>query len=383
MTIEQIRAEKDKTPGLKRKRFSAGLLPVLCSVVLFSACVAKEPQKNTDIIMNEETNAMEKPVTPKQPLVTHIYTADPSAHVFEGKLYIYPSHDLDLDIPSNDNGDQYVMEDYHILSLDDFNSPCVDHGQVLHLKDVPWASKQMWAPDAAYKNGRYYFYFPARDKDGIFRIGVAVGDTPVGPFKAQENYIAGSFSIDPAVFVDDDGRAYMYFGGLWGGQLEKWKTGSYDPAGMEPAATEPALGPRVAELTDDMLSFREAPAEVSIVDENGNPLLAGDESRRYFEGPWMHKYNGKYYLSYSTGTTHFLVYAVGDSPKGPFVYKGRILNPVVGWTTHHSIVEFQGKWYLFYHDSTLSGGIDNKRCVKYVELQYNEDGTIVTIDPYK
>ena len=169
---------------------------------------------------------MEKPVRPNEPLVTHIYTADPSAHVYEGKIYIYPSHDIDHDGPDNDNGDQYAMEDYHVLSLDDFNSPCVDHGEVLHVRDVPWASKQMWAPDAAYKNNTYYLYFPARDKDGIFRIGVATSSSPAGPFKAEENYIPGSFSIDPAVLVDDDNRAYMYFGGLWGGQLEKWQTGT-------------------------------------------------------------------------------------------------------------------------------------------------------------
>ncbi|NLU32668.1 MAG: family 43 glycosylhydrolase [Clostridiaceae bacterium] len=319
---------------------------------------------------------------PKHPLVDHIYTADPSAHVFEGKLYIYPSHDLDLDIPSNDNGDQYAMEDYHVLSLDDFDSPVIDHGQVLHMKDVPWVSKQMWAPDCAFKNNMYYFYFPARDKDGNFRIGVATSPNPAGPFKPEPNYIEGSFSIDPAVLVDDDGRAYMYFGGLWGGQLEKWQTGTFKPDAMGPAGDEPALGPRVAELTDDMLSFKEPPQQVQILDENGKPITAGDEDRRYFEGPWMHKYNGYYYLSYSTGTTHYLVYAISKNPKGPFVYKGRILEPVIGWTTHHSIVEFKGKWYLFYHDSSLSGGIDNKRCVKYTELKYNPDGTIQTIKPY-
>ncbi|MBP7175542.1 MAG: glycoside hydrolase family 43 protein [Thermoclostridium sp.] len=326
---------------------------------------------------------MERPVTPKQPLVTHIYTADPSAHIFNGKIYIYPSHDLDQVMESNDNGDQYNMEDYHVLSLDSFSSAAVDHGQVLHVKDVPWASQQMWAPDAAYKNNKYYFYFPARDKEGIFRIGVAVGDSPAGPFVAEKEPIPGSFSMDPAVFVDDDSRAYMYFGGLWGGQLEKWATGSYNPEGREPAPTKPALGPIAAELNDDMLTFKETPAEISIVDKDGNPILAGDESRRYFEGPWMHKYNGTYYLSYSTGTTHYLVYATSNNPKGPFVYQGRILEPVIGWTTHHSIVEFEGKWYLFYHDSSLSGGADNKRCVKYSELKYNEDGTIITIDPYK
>lgn len=326
---------------------------------------------------------MENKTNPNEPIVTHIYTADPSAHVFEGKIYIYPSHDLDFDIPSNDKGDQYVMEDYHVLSIDDFNSPCVDHGEVLHVKDVPWATRQMWAPDAAYKNNTYYLYFPARDKEDIFRIGVATSPSPAGPFKPEPDYIPGSFSIDPAVFVDDDNRAYMYFGGLWGGQLEKWQTGTFKADVTQgPAKDQPALGPMVAELSDDMLTFKEAPQEISIVDEDGNPILAGDIERRYFEGPWLHKYNGYYYLSYSTGSTHFIVYAMSKNPKGPFVYKGRILNPVIGWTTHHSIVEFQGKWYLFYHDSSLSKGADNKRCVKYTELKYNEDGTIQLINPY-
>lgn len=326
---------------------------------------------------------MNRPVRPNEPLVTHIYTADPSAHVFDGKLFIYPSHDLDHEMVENDNGDQYDMEDYHILSLDDFNSPCVDHGEALQVKDVPWAKQQMWAPDAAYKNNTYYLYFPAKDKNGVFRIGVATSPRPEGPFKAEKNYIPGSFSIDPAVFIDDDQKSYIYFGGIWGGQLEKWRTGTYDPDAQGPAPNEPAVGPRVAELSDDMLSFRESPQEILIVDEKGDPILAGDEDRRYFEGPWMHKYNGYYYLSYSTGTTHYLVYAISKNPKGPFVFKGRILNPVIGWTTHHSIVEFRGKWYLFYHDSSLSGGASNKRCVKYTELHYNADGTIQTIDPYK
>jgi len=107
---------------------------------------------------------MAKNSKPNEPLVTHIFTADPSAHVFEGKLYIYPSHDLDHDRPSNDNGDQYAMEDYHVLSMDDVNAPCADHGEALHLRDIPWASKQLWAPDAAYKNNTYYLFFPARDK---------------------------------------------------------------------------------------------------------------------------------------------------------------------------------------------------------------------------
>lgn len=318
-----------------------------------------------------------------EPLVTHIYTADPSAHVFEGKLYIYPSHDLEHDGEDNDDGDEYQMEDYHILSMDDVDAPCVDHGEALHMKDVPWVSKQMWAPDAAFKNGKYYLYFPARDKNGIFRLGVATSDRPEGPFKPEESFMLGTFSIDPAVLVDDDDKAYIYFGGLWGGQLESWMTNNFIKDFEEPAADAPMVGPRVAELSDDMLSIKEIPQEILIVDEDGNPIKAGDEDRRYFEGPWMHKYNGKYYLSYSTGTTHYLVYAIGDTPKGPFTYKGRILEPVIGWTTHHSIVEFKGKWYLFYHDSSMSNGINHRRCVKFRELKYNEDGTIIPMKPYE
>ena len=325
---------------------------------------------------------MNKQTKPNEPLVTHIYTADPSAHVFDDKIYIYPSHDLDLEVESNDNGDQYVMVDYHVLSLDNVTASCVDHGEALHVNNVPWASKQMWAPDAAYKNGNYYLFFPARDKDDVFHIGVATSSSPAGPFTAQPDYLQGSYSIDPAVLVDDDNKAYIYFGGIWGGQLEKWQTGSYNSDAEGPAGKTPAIGPRVAELSDDMLSLKETPIEIKIVDENGNPLLAEDEDRRYFEGPWVHKYNGYYYLSYSTGTTHYIVYAISKDPKGPFVYQGRILNPVIGWTSHHSIVQFKDKWYLFYHDSSLSGGIDNKRSVKFTELKYNEDGTIQTINPY-
>lgn len=317
----------------------------------------------------------------KKPLVTNMYTADPSAHVFDGRIYIYPSHDLDHNKPENNNGDQFDMEDYHVFSMDDMTSLPVDHGEVLHVKDVPWATKQMWAPDAAFKDGTYYLYFPARDQENLFRIGVATSKSPSGPFTAEPDFIEGSFSIDPCVFIDDDGKAYMYFGGLWGGQLENWKTGEFDPDGEEPRSNEPALGPRVARLSADMLHFDGPAQEISIIDQYGGPLLAGENDKRFFEASWMHKYNGTYYLSYSTGDTHYLAYATATNPTGPFTFKGHILTPVLGWTTHHSIVEFEGKWYLFYHDSTLSGGVTHKRNIKVTELKYNEDSTIQTIDP--
>nr|WP_245544430.1 glycoside hydrolase family 43 protein [Paludibacter propionicigenes] len=313
-------------------------------------------------------------------LVKDLYTADPSAHVFNGKIYIYPSHDVESGIPENDNGDHFDMRDYHIFSMDSIDGEVTDHGVALDVKDIPWAGRQLWAPDAAYKDGKYYLYFPLKDKNDIFRIGVAVSDKPEGPFVPESDPIKGSFTIDPAVLQDNDKDYYIYFGGLWGGQLQRYRNNKAIENPAEPADNEDALCARVAKLSDDMLQFDEEPRDVLILDENGKPLTAGDHDRRYFEGPWMHKYNGKYYFSYSTGNTHKLCYAIGDNPYGPFIYGGVILTPVVGWTTHHSIVEFQGKWYLFHHDSVPSGGKTWLRSIKVVELEYNEDGTIKTID---
>jgi hypothetical protein len=317
-----------------------------------------------------------------QPLVEHIYTADPSAHVFNGKIYIYPSHDIDAGIPFNDNGDHFGMEDYHVISLDKPGAPAVDHGVALHVKDVKWAQRQMWAPDAAHKDGKYYLYFPAKRADGIFQIGVAVSDSPTGPFTPEPEAIKGSYSIDPAVFADDDGEYYMYFGGIWGGQLQKYRDNKYDEKNEEPADNEPALGPIIARMSDDMKEFAETPREIQILDENGSPLLAGDHERRFFEAAWVYKYNGTYYFTYSTGNTHLLCYATGNNPYGPFTYRGTILTPVVGWTTHHSVCEFEGKWYLFYHDSTLSKGVTHLRSIKMTELTHDKDGNIQQIHPY-
>ena len=323
------------------------------------------------------------------PLVLHIYTADPSAHYFNGKIYIYPSHDVDAGEAFDDLGSHFAMEDYHVISMDSIDSEAVDNGIALHIDDVQWAKQQMWAPDANEKNGKFYLFFPAKDYDGIFRIGVAVSDSPIGPFKAQLNPIKESFSIDPAVFKDEDGSYYMYFGGLWGGQLQRWRSGVFNadqpesPTAFIPDDKDPALLPFVAKMSDDLLEFDEKPKEIQILDENGALLLSGDNERRFFEAAWLHKHNGNYYFSYSTGDTHFICYAIGDNPYGPFTYKGRILNPVVGWTSHHSICQIEGKTYLFYHDSSLSKGVTHLRCIKKAEINYREDGSIITLDPYQ
>lgn len=308
------------------------------------------------------------------------YMADPSAHVFDGKIYIYPSHDVDAGIPENDNGDHFDMHDYHVFSMEDIDGEIVDHGEVLSVKTIPWAGRQLWDSDVAYKDGKYYLYFSLKDKNDVFHIGVAVSEKPEGPFVAEKHPIPGSFSIDPCAFKDDDDNYFLYFGGLWGGQLQRYRNNKAIECGQEPADDEPALCARVVKLSDDMLHFAEEPRDVLLIDKDGTPIKAGNHDRRFFEASWMHKYNGKYYFSYSTGNTHLLCYAIGDNPYGPFVYQGVILTPVVGWTTHHSIVEFKGKWYLFHHDSVPSGGRTWLRSMKVIELEYNDDGTIKTID---
>lgn len=340
-----------------------------------------------------------------KPLVTHIYTADPSAHYFNGKIYIYPSHDRENSIPFNDNGDQYDMVDYHILSLDTITQrPATDHGVALSVKDVPWASKQVWAPDALRNpnTGKYQLYFPARDKQGIFRVGVAVGEKPEGPFIAEKEAMKGSYSIDPCSFVDEDGEAYLYIGGIWGGQLQCWKKGEDGKLSFDESLQGPhepsgdgvvALYPRVGKLKKpDLLQFDGEVLEAEILDPaTKKPLMADDHERRFFEAPWMHKYQGKYYFSYSTGDTHNICYAVGESPFGPFVYRGKVLEEkhVSGWTTHHSFVEVpKGKltgeeegtegtrWYIFYHSCDVSGGVDHLRSVRMGEVRHDEDGKI-------
>lgn len=314
-------------------------------------------------------------------LVPNDYMADPAVHVFEGKLYIYPSHDRESGIPENDNGDHFDMNDYHVFSTSDLeNEPLTDHGVVLKVSDIEWAGRQLWDCDVACKDGKYYMYYPLKDQNDIFRLGVAIADNPAGPFKPMSDPIKGSYSIDPAIFHAPDGHYYMYFGGLWGGQLQRYKDNKALESAHLPEGDELALPSRIVRLTEDMLGFAEEPRPIVILDENGEPMKAGQTEKRFFEASWMHMYNDKYYFSYSTGDTHNLCYAIGDNPYGPFTYQGVMLTPVVGWTTHHAIAEFKGKWYLFHHDSVPSGGRTWLRSLKVAELHYDENGKIQTIE---
>ena len=325
------------------------------------------------------------------------YMADPSANVFNGRLYIYPSHDWESGAGEDDDGGHFQMRDYHVLSFDDvINGEATDHGVILDVDQVPWAEKQLWDNDVVEKNGKYYLIYSAKDYNGVFHLGVAVSDTPEGPFRAEPQPIRNSFSIDPCVFKDDDGQVYCFFGGLWGGQLQWWRApeqlpvrGKYgDDNGLVDIGSAPdrchelflrpeapALSSFVARMSDDVLQFAEAPRAVVILDAEGKPLRA-DDPHRFFEASWMHKYQGKYYFSYSTGDSHLLCYAVADNPYGPFTFRGELLQPVVGWTTHHSICEFKGRWFLFHHDCVPSDGKTWLRSLKVAELVYDENGDL-------
>src|SRR5690606_29467219 len=287
-----------------RKNFLIrSVAPCLLVSVFILAPLGCKRQKEPPAAVNNEIDSVVDTVgtTPDTvyTLSSELYTADPSAHVFNGRLYVYPSHDFESGIPQDDLGSHFNMEDYHVFSMDNVGGTVTDHGLALHLDDVPWAGRQMWAPDAAQKNGEYFLYFPVKDKEDIFRIGVAKSNKPEGPFKPMDKPIEGSYSMDPAVFEDSDGKYYMYFGGIWGGQLQKWSDGEYKGEDKYPADNEPALSPKVALLADDMVSFAEEPKDVVILDENGEPITTGDNDRRFFEAAWVHRYQDKYYLSYS------------------------------------------------------------------------------------
>jgi beta-xylosidase len=367
---------------MKRFKNFCFLICTILAVCVFLSCNENQETKTSGSTPVEKKDSSSTKEYLSQPLVKHIYTADPSAHVFNGRLYIYPSHDTATGTAEDDIGSHFDMRDYHILSMDSIGAPVTDHGVALHIKDIPWAGRQLWAPDAAFANNTYYLYFPAKNKQDVFQVGVATSNKPEGPFIAEKEPIRGSYSIDPAVFKDDDGSFYMYFGGIWGGQLQRWNNNQYDSSRGNRKADEAAVLPRVAKLATDMKSFSGPVKEVQVLDDNGKPFTEKVNDKRFFEGSWVFKKDGRYYFTYSTGDTHNLVYATGTSPYGPFTYQAILLNPVEGWTSHHSIIQAGGKWWLFYHDTQLSGKT-HLRNVKVTELTFNADGSIQTLTARK
>ncbi|KAA6303057.1 MAG: Xylosidase/arabinosidase [Candidatus Ordinivivax streblomastigis] len=281
------------------------------------------------------------------PFVRDIYTADPSAHVWsDGRLYVYPSHDMDPPRGCD------LMDKYHVFSTDDMVN-WTDHGQILEANQVPWGEplanggKFMWAPDCAYKNGKYYFYFPHPNTDpwnSTWKIGIAVSDHPASDFTVLNYWLKGlpdEGMIDPCVFIDDDGQAYFYYGG-----------------------GNKCMG---AKLKDSM-------------DEIEGSLQQMTGLYDFHEGTWVFKKDDVYYLTYADNAAgaNQLRYATSNNPLGPWSHKGVYLKGTTSGTSHGSVVKYKDQWWAFYHTADLSGtGLLRSICVD--SLFFSENGTIQTV----
>jgi beta-xylosidase len=276
------------------------------------------------------------------------FAADPSPHYFqtgsEGRFYVYATDD------ASNSGKYWDSTSWRVYTSKDLQS-WSDAGIPLSVTVFKWArpDAKAWAPEAAYRNGKYYFYAPV----GGDKIGVAVSDRPDGGFtdarsdalvdKARDAN-AGDEPIDPAVFIDKDGQAYMYFG---------------------------TRVPKVVKLAPDMVHLAGAIQNVAV---QGWP--ESDPKKRYGEAPFLHEHNGVYYFTFSTGWPGQIVYATGDSPLGPFTYRGVVIDYLKISTNHQAIIEHDGKSYVFYHDQLLPGGGSMRRSITYAPLEYGPGGTI-------
>ena len=289
----------------------------------------------------------------QNPIIRNMYSADPSARVFGDRVYLYPSHDI---LASEGKGrvGWFCMEDYHVYSSANLTD-WTDHGVVVTQNKVPWIkpdSYSMWAPDCIQRNGKFYFYFPTAAKDTVtygrgFTVGVAIADKPEGPFVAQATPIKGIRGIDPNVFIDKDGQAYLYWsqGNIYGARLKE----------------------NMLELDSEVKTLGELP------------------TKGLKEGPYLFERNGKYYLTYPhvENKIERLEYAMGDNPLGPFKFTGVIMDesPTGCWTNHHSVIQFKNQWYLFYHHNDYSPAFDKARSVRADSLSFNEDSTIKKVIP--
>ncbi|HWI90533.1 MAG TPA: family 43 glycosylhydrolase [Flavisolibacter sp.] len=289
----------------------------------------------------------------QNPIVRTQYSADPSARVFGDKVYLFPSHDI-LATEGKGRPGWFCMEDYHVFSSSNL-SDWTDHGVIVQQNKVPWVrpnSYSMWAPDCIERNGKYYFYFPTSPNDTAtygrgFAIGVAIADKPGGPYTPQSTPIKGVHGIDPNIFIDKDGQAYLYWsaGNIYAAKLKK----------------------NMAELASDVVTLKDLPA------------------KGLKEGPYLFERKGIYYLTFPhvENKIERLEYATSDNPLGPFKMTGVIMDesPTGCWTVHHSVIQFKNQWYLFYHDRDYSPNFDKARSVRVDSLFFNDDGTIKKVIP--
>ncbi len=302
------------------------------------------------IIIASLAMALASQALAQNPIISGQFTADPTARVFNGKIYLYPSHDIPSPIEKLKTW--FCMPDYHVFSSSNLTD-WTDHGVIVSQDKVPWVqdgSYTMWAPDCVCKDGKYYFYFPASPK-GVekgFGVGVAVADNPEGPFMPMWKPIEEVNGIDPCVLIDKGGQAYIYWAGM-----------GLHMAKLKPNMTELASEPQLVEGLPE--GFKEG------------PFAFERKGKYYFTFPWVREKDG----------TETLAYAMADHPMGPFTFKGVIMDesPTKCWTNHHSIVEYQGQWYLFYHHNDYSPKFDKNRSVRIDSLSFNADGTIQKVIP--
>lgn len=291
----------------------------------------------------------------QNPIVRNQFSADPTARVFNGKIYVFPSHDIPTPPNKKLREKWFCMEDYHVFSSENL-ADWTDHGVIVSQNKVPWVdstSYSMWAPDRVWRNGKYYFYFPANTNvvgpDGKkgFGIGVAIADKPEGPYVPQTEPIKGVNGIDPNVFIDKDGQAYLY-----------WALGNI----------------YMAKLKSNMLELASEPEIIANLPEQGLK-----------EGPFLFERDGIYYLTFPHVANRIerLEYATGDNPMGPFKMTGVIMDesPMNCWTNHQSIVQYKNQWYLFYHQDAYSPKFDKNRAICIDSLAFNTDGTIRKVVP--
>ena len=293
-------------------------------------------------------------VSAQNPIVRDQFSADPSARVFNGRVYVYPSHDI-LAKEGQGRPGWFCMADYHVFSSDNLTD-WTDHGVIVSQNKVNWVDSttfSMWAPDCISRNGKFYFYFPANNKTPNangrkgFSTGVAVADNPGGPFIPQPEPVKGVAGIDPNVFIDKDGQAYLY-----------WAMGRI----------------YAAKLKDNMLELASEPVVIKDLPVKG-----------LVEGPWLFERNGIYYMTYPhvENKIERLEYATSDNPMGPFKYTGVIMDesPMNCWTNHQSFIEYKGQWYLFYHENAYSPKFDKNRSICIDSMFFNADGTIRKVTP--
>lgn len=290
------------------------------------------------------------PARADNPIVQTIYTADPAPLVYNGRLYLYTGHD-------EDGSTWFTMKEWRVYSTEDMVN-WTDHGSPMSLATFNWASQDAWAGQAVYRNGKFYWYVPVVNRaTGRMAIGVGVSDSPTGPFRdALGRPLVENGEIDPSVFIDDDGQAYLYWGNpnLW-----------------------------YVRLNPDMISYSGGVNRIPLTTEGfgtrtGNP----DRPTLYEEGPWVYKRNGLYYMAFAAECcSEFIGYSTAPGPTGPWTYRGTIM-PRQGnsFTNHPGIIDYKGGSYFFYHNGALPGGSGFTRSVAVEKFTYRSDGTIPTIN---